>query len=67
MLNLTSARVDHKSDLEEMIQKSNTFAIYTNNNSYLLQASDFDDMKDWISKIDQFYPVKTLENSKKAS
>ncbi|KAI8641211.1 hypothetical protein BD408DRAFT_418578 [Parasitella parasitica] len=62
VFNLSSARVDYKSDLEEMLQKKYTFAIYTNNNAYLLQASDFEDMKDWISKIDQFYPVKKLEN-----
>ncbi|CAO3647642.1 unnamed protein product [Mucor hiemalis] len=61
--NLTSARVDYKTDLEEMLQRKNTFAIYTNNNAYLLQASDFEDMKDWLSKIDQFYPVDKLLNS----
>lgn len=37
------------------------FAIYTSNNAYLLEALDFDDMKDWISKIDQFYPVDNLQ------
>ncbi|GAA5817369.1 hypothetical protein MFLAVUS_010913 [Mucor flavus] len=60
VLNLTSARVDYKTDLEEMLQRKCIFAIYTNNNAYLLQASDFDDMKDWISKVDQFYPVDKL-------
>ncbi|KAL9558107.1 hypothetical protein MBANPS3_001056 [Mucor bainieri] len=45
VFNLSSARVDYKSDLEDM-----------------LQANDFEDMKDWISKIDQFYPVNKLEN-----
>ncbi|KAI7873610.1 uncharacterized protein EV154DRAFT_527837 [Mucor mucedo] len=60
VFNLTSARVDYKTDLEEMLQRKYTFAIYTNNNAYLLQASDFEDMKDWMSKIDQFYPVDTL-------
>lgn len=43
-----------------ILQRQNTFAIYTNNNAYLLQASDFEEMKDWISKIDQFYPVDKL-------
>lgn len=89
VFNLSSARVDYKSDLEEMLQvrlqnhndgskfilhlnwvlisciykqRKYTFAIYTHNNAYLLQANDFEDMKDWISKIDQFYPVKKLEN-----
>ena len=62
MLNLTSARVDYKTDLEEMLQKKYIFAIYTNNNAYLFQANDFEDMKDWLSKIDQFYPVKKLES-----
>ncbi|KAI8341618.1 hypothetical protein EDC96DRAFT_522632 [Choanephora cucurbitarum] len=62
VLNLTSARVDYKTDLEEMLQKKYIFAIYTNNNAYLFQANDFEDMKDWLSKIDQFYPVKKLES-----
>ncbi|EPB92168.1 hypothetical protein HMPREF1544_00993 [Mucor circinelloides 1006PhL] len=62
VFNLSSARVDYKSDLEDMLQRKYTFAIYTHNNAYLLQANDFEDMKDWISKIDQFYPVKKLEN-----
>ncbi|KAI9481058.1 MAG: hypothetical protein EXX96DRAFT_565215 [Benjaminiella poitrasii] len=62
VLNLTSVRVDYKPDLEEMLQRKYTFAIYTSNNSYLLQANDFEDMKDWISKIDQFYPIKKLES-----
>ncbi|KAI8997053.1 hypothetical protein BDB01DRAFT_769658 [Pilobolus umbonatus] len=67
---LTSARVDYKPDLEDLLQvsllfdvhkkKKYTFAIYTCNNAYLLQASDFEDMKDWISKIDQFYPIDKL-------
>ncbi|KAK4512760.1 Telomerase reverse transcriptase [Mucor velutinosus] len=62
VFNLSSARVDYKSDLEDMLQRKYTFAIYTHNNAYLLQANDFEDMKEWISKIDQFYPVKKLEN-----
>ncbi|KAI8372404.1 hypothetical protein BD560DRAFT_394853 [Blakeslea trispora] len=62
VLNLTSARVDYKADLEEMLQRKHIFAIYTNNNAYLFQANDFEDMKDWLSKIDQFYPVKKLES-----
>ncbi|RCH93343.1 kinesin-like protein Klp8 [Rhizopus azygosporus] len=61
VLHLTSARVDYKSEIEKMLQRKNMFAIYTSNNAYLLEALDFDDMKDWISKIDQFYPVDNLQ------
>ncbi|KAI9310444.1 hypothetical protein BX666DRAFT_1869635 [Dichotomocladium elegans] len=59
-LNLTSVRVDYKKDLEEMLQKPNSFAVYTVNNAYLFQAMDYTDMIDWISKIDQFYPVDAI-------
>ncbi|RUS18586.1 hypothetical protein BC937DRAFT_88595 [Endogone sp. FLAS-F59071] len=40
--------------------RKNVFAIYTNNNAYLFQATNRADMVDWISKIDQFYPVNNL-------
>ncbi|CAJ0766045.1 1141_t:CDS:10 [Entrophospora sp. SA101] len=61
VINLASVRVDYKKDLENMLQRQNVFAIYTNNNAYILQASSRQDMIDWISKIDQFYQISSLE------
>jgi kinesin family protein 1 len=43
-----------------LFQRSNVFALYTNNNAYLMQAANRPDMIDWISKLDQFYPVDKL-------
>lgn len=48
------------SPLLPSLQRTNVFAIYTNNNAYLFQATNRADMVDWISKIDQFYPVNNL-------
>ncbi|RIB23929.1 hypothetical protein C2G38_1958650 [Gigaspora rosea] len=50
-INLASVRVDYKRDLEDMLQRQHVFAIYTNNNAYILQASSKQDMVDWISKV----------------
>ncbi|CAO3645895.1 unnamed protein product [Cunninghamella blakesleeana] len=61
VIDLSSIRVDYKKNLEDLIQKTNVFAIYTANNSYLFQAKDTNEMIDWISKIDQFYPINTLK------
>ncbi|KAG0184537.1 kinesin-like protein Klp8 [Apophysomyces sp. BC1034] len=55
VMNLMSVRVDYKKDLEFMLKRPNIFAIYTSNNVYLLQAPDYDEMMDWITKVDQFY------------
>ncbi|RUS28986.1 hypothetical protein BC938DRAFT_481206, partial [Jimgerdemannia flammicorona] len=60
VINLASVRIDYKKDLEDMLQRTNVFAIYTNNNAYLFQATNRADMVEWISKIDQFYPVNNL-------
>ncbi|CAG8485825.1 15941_t:CDS:10, partial [Acaulospora colombiana] len=50
VINIASVRVDYKKDLEDMLQRQNVFAIYTNNNAYILQATTKQDMIDWISK-----------------
>ncbi|KAI8098727.1 uncharacterized protein BX664DRAFT_254485 [Halteromyces radiatus] len=62
VIDLTRVRVEHRKDLEDLIQKPNAFAIYTTNNAYLFQAKTTDDMIDWITKVDQFYPVDTLKS-----
>jgi len=60
VINLASIRIDHQKQVEELLQRSNVFALYTNNNAYLMQAANRQDMVDWISKLDQFYPVDRL-------
>ena len=44
------------------IKRTNVFALYTNNNAYTLQAGSRADMIDWISKIDQMFPIEKLKN-----
>ncbi|OZJ06440.1 hypothetical protein BZG36_00598 [Bifiguratus adelaidae] len=61
IINLASARIDYKKHLEAMLERDNIFALYTNNNAYMFQAPSRLEMIDWITKIDQFYPVQTLE------
>ncbi|KAJ2959256.1 hypothetical protein NQZ79_g5221 [Umbelopsis isabellina] len=60
VINLAAVRIDHQKHIEELLQRSNVFALYTNNNAYLMQAANRPDMIDWISKLDQFYPVDKL-------
>lgn len=48
--------------LNGFLQRSNVFALYTSNNAYTLQASSRADMIDWISKIDQMFPIEKLKN-----
>ncbi|CAG8552603.1 7639_t:CDS:10 [Ambispora leptoticha] len=64
VVNLTSVRVDYKKDVELILERKFVFSIFTNNNSYVLQASSKQDMIDWISKIDQFFNLEDVEASK---
>ncbi|ORY91101.1 hypothetical protein BCR43DRAFT_558842 [Syncephalastrum racemosum] len=60
VINVASVRIDYNRALEQMIQRSHVFALYTNNNAYTLQATSRADMIDWISKIDQIFPIDKL-------
>ncbi|KAI9267970.1 hypothetical protein BDA99DRAFT_558160 [Phascolomyces articulosus] len=62
VINVSSVRIDYNRALEQMIERTNVFALYTNNNAYTLQASSRADMIDWISKIDQMFPIEKLKN-----
>ncbi|KAI7877349.1 kinesin-domain-containing protein [Lichtheimia hyalospora FSU 10163] len=62
VINISSVRIDYNQALEQMIERSNVFALYTSNNAYTLQASSRADMIDWISKIDQMFPIEKLKN-----
>ncbi|RIB09980.1 hypothetical protein C2G38_2266193 [Gigaspora rosea] len=59
-INLASVRVDYNRDLEDILQRQHVFAIYTNNNAYILQASSKQDMIDWISKITNLPPMEDV-------
>ncbi|KAI9318181.1 hypothetical protein BX666DRAFT_2026588 [Dichotomocladium elegans] len=63
MINVSSVRIDYNRALEQMIERTNVFALYTSNNAYTLQAASRTDMIDWISKIDQIFPVDKLRNN----
>lgn len=52
---LSTVRVDYNKDMEHLLQRDFVFALYTNNNAYMLQAPNLDDMKSWLKCIDQWY------------
>ncbi|KAI8142449.1 hypothetical protein BJV82DRAFT_714044 [Fennellomyces sp. T-0311] len=63
VINVSSVRIDYNRALEQMIERTNVFALYTSNNAYTLQAGSRMDMIDWISKIDQMFPIEKLKNA----
>lgn len=63
IINISSVRVDYNQALERMIQRSNVFALYTNNNAYSLQAGSRAEMVDWITKIDPLFPLDKLDET----
>ncbi|GAN07760.1 kinesin-like protein [Mucor ambiguus] len=60
VINVASVRIDYNEALETMIQRTNVFALYTNNNAYTLQSGTRQDMIHWIQIIDQKYPMDNL-------
>ncbi|KAI8331620.1 hypothetical protein EDC96DRAFT_527066 [Choanephora cucurbitarum] len=60
LINVSSVRIDYNEALEQMIQRENVFALYTNNNAYTLQSGTRQDMISWIQMIDQKFPVDNL-------
>ncbi|KAI8639944.1 hypothetical protein BD408DRAFT_434717 [Parasitella parasitica] len=60
IINIASVRIDYNEALEKMIQRTNVFALYTNNNAYTLQSGTRQDMIHWIQIIDQKYPTENL-------
>ncbi|EPB85371.1 kinesin family member 1/13/14 [Mucor circinelloides 1006PhL] len=60
VINVASVRIDYNEALEQMIQRTNVFALYTNNNAYTLQSGTRQDMINWIQIIDQKYPMDSL-------
>ncbi|KAI8981440.1 kinesin protein-domain-containing protein [Pilobolus umbonatus] len=60
IINVTSVRIDYNEALEQMIQRSNVFALYTNNNAYTLQTTTRQEMINWIQTIDQKFPLDNI-------
>ncbi|ORX50933.1 kinesin-domain-containing protein [Hesseltinella vesiculosa] len=60
VINVTSVRVDYNRELEKLIQRTHVFALYTSNNAYTVQANTRHEMMDWITKVDQKFPVDQL-------
>ncbi|RCH85478.1 kinesin-like protein Klp8 [Rhizopus azygosporus] len=60
VINVASVRIDYNEALEKMIQRTNVFAVYTNNNAYTLQAGARQEMIQWIQMIDQKFPLDTI-------
>ncbi|KAI7852557.1 hypothetical protein BDC45DRAFT_443497 [Circinella umbellata] len=63
VINVSSVRVDYNRELERMIDRNHVFSLYTNNNAYTLQASSKTEMADWITKIDQLFPLEKLNSN----
>ncbi|KAI9484614.1 hypothetical protein BDB00DRAFT_854270 [Zychaea mexicana] len=63
VINVSSVRVDYNRELEKMINRNHVFSLYTNNNAYTLQASSKAEMTDWITKIDQLFPLEKLRSN----
>ncbi|KAI7902173.1 uncharacterized protein BX663DRAFT_552596 [Cokeromyces recurvatus] len=60
IINVASVRIDYNEALEKMIQRTNVFSLYTNNNAYTLQSGTRQEMISWIQMIDQKFPIETL-------
>ncbi|KAF8960295.1 kinesin-like protein Klp8 [Entomortierella lignicola] len=54
VLNLTRVRVEYNQH-EEILGRQFVFTMYTANNTYLMQASSLEDMRSWLSHLDQFF------------
>ncbi|KAI7874930.1 kinesin-domain-containing protein [Lichtheimia hyalospora FSU 10163] len=62
VINVSSVRIDYNRNLEKMLNRNNVFSLYTTNNAYTLQASSKSDLADWITKIDQLFPLAKLHS-----
>ncbi|KDN52110.1 kinesin-domain-containing protein [Tilletiaria anomala UBC 951] len=58
VMNLTSIRVEHSTDVERMLERQNVFCLYTAANSWFLQASTSTDLEQWIHALDTFAGVR---------
>ncbi|KAM0788929.1 hypothetical protein ACM66B_003005 [Microbotryomycetes sp. NB124-2] len=52
VINLSTVRVEQSTEIEQMLERKFTFAIFTHQNSYFLATKNPRDMVDWIHAID---------------
>ncbi|KAF9913600.1 kinesin-like protein Klp8 [Lobosporangium transversale] len=60
VVNLKDVTVDYKQDLEEMLERQHVFSVYAANNSYLMQASSREEMRLWLTELDQFFNLSRV-------
>ncbi|TIB63532.1 hypothetical protein E3P77_03495 [Wallemia ichthyophaga] len=51
VVNLSSVKLERSKEVEELLQRKNTFTIYSQSNSYILQTANEKDLDDWWRKI----------------
>ncbi|KAK4057883.1 hypothetical protein OIO90_001102 [Microbotryomycetes sp. JL221] len=52
VINLSTVRVEQSPEIEQMLERKFTFAIFTHQNSYFLACKNAREMLDWIHAID---------------
>ncbi|KAM0745754.1 kinesin-like protein [Meredithblackwellia eburnea MCA 4105] len=52
VINISTVRVEQSPEIEQMLERKFSFAIFTHQNSYFFQAPDIRSMLDWIKSID---------------
>ncbi|GAA5988770.1 hypothetical protein JCM11641_006533, partial [Rhodosporidiobolus odoratus] len=52
VINVSTVRVEQSPEIEQMLERKFSFAIFTHQNSYFFAAPTFRDMLDWIKAID---------------
>ena len=51
VVNLSSVKLERSKEIEDLLQRRNTFTIYSQCNSYILQSASDKDLDDWWRKI----------------
>ncbi|KAI9655001.1 MAG: kinesin-like protein Klp8 [Trizodia sp. TS-e1964] len=54
-VNLTNSRIDHQPQVSRLLQRSNIFAVYAAQNSFLFASKNQREKLEWILKIDPSY------------
>ncbi|GAC95130.1 hypothetical protein PHSY_002705 [Pseudozyma hubeiensis SY62] len=52
VINVESVRVEHDENTERLLGKENVFGVYTQNNSYFLQAASKAEREEWMTVLD---------------
>lgn len=51
VVNLSSVKLERSKEIEDLLQRKNTFTIYSQCNSYILQSANEKDLDDWWRRI----------------